>query len=158
MEVGASGFVGLLIDAGADMEVTDRKGQTPLYIAVFNRHKDTVKLLLERGADPEGSQKNLNTPLCIAVMHKDVEILKVWVTDTVWFPLKKPKSAIRKSFITQHYSRYIVAQLNRTRHCTNTNSHYAPSRQHNLAHDIALSHNTLSRQYNSKKLFFFGYI
>lgn len=109
MEVGASGYVGLLVDAGADLEVTDRKGQTPLYIAVFNRHNDTVKLLLERGADPEGSQKNLNTPLCIAIMYKDVELLKVWVTDTVSFPLQKPKSAIRKRFIAQHYSRFIVA-------------------------------------------------
>lgn len=109
MEVGASGYVGLLVDAGADLEVTDRKGQTPLYIAVFNRHNDTVKLLLERGADPEGSQKNLNTPLCIAIMYKDVDILKVWVTDTVSFPLQNPKSTIWIRFITQHFSRFIVA-------------------------------------------------
>lgn len=109
MEVGASGYVGLLVDAGADLEVTDRKGQTPLYIAVFNRHNDTVKLLLERGADPEGSQKNLNTPLCIAIMYKDVEILKVWVTDTVSFPLQNPKSTIWIRFTTQHFSRFIVA-------------------------------------------------
>lgn len=88
-------MVGLLIDAGADLEVTDKKGQTPLYIAVFNRHKDTVKLLLERGADPEGSQKNLNTPLCIAVMHKDVEILKVWAIEIVLSSVQNPDSAIR---------------------------------------------------------------
>ena len=66
-----------LIDAGAELETLDRKCQTPLFSAVFNRRKEVAQLLLENGADPEGSSKNLNTPLDIAIMHKDVEMLKV---------------------------------------------------------------------------------
>ena len=66
-----------LIDAGAELETLDRKCQTPLFSAVFNRRKEVALLLLENGADPEGSSENLNTPLDIAIMHKDVEMLKV---------------------------------------------------------------------------------
>ena len=66
-----------LIDAGAELEALDRKCQTPLFSAVFNRRKEVAQLLLENGADPEGSSENLNTPLDIAIMHKDVEMLKV---------------------------------------------------------------------------------
>ena len=66
-----------LIDAGAELEALDRKCQTPLFSAVFNRCKEVAQLLLESVADPEGSSKNLNTPLDIAIMHKDAEMLKV---------------------------------------------------------------------------------
>ncbi|XP_071763948.1 fibronectin type 3 and ankyrin repeat domains 1 protein [Centroberyx gerrardi] len=41
----------LLLRAGADVNVRDRDGKTPLMIAVLNNHEDLVKLLLENGAD-----------------------------------------------------------------------------------------------------------
>ena len=75
--VGETEHVQDLIDAGAELEILDRKCQTPLFSAVFNRRKEVAQLLLENGADPEGGSKNLNTPLDIAIMHKDVEMLKV---------------------------------------------------------------------------------
>ncbi|XP_058527317.1 fibronectin type 3 and ankyrin repeat domains protein 1 isoform X1 [Ochotona princeps] len=41
----------LLIEAGADVNVKDRDGKTPLMVAVLNNHEELVQLLLERGAD-----------------------------------------------------------------------------------------------------------
>jgi hypothetical protein len=41
-----------LLDAGAPIEAKNQYGATPLYMAVFNGHADTVQLLLARGADP----------------------------------------------------------------------------------------------------------
>ncbi|KAJ6668981.1 hypothetical protein lerEdw1_007790 [Lerista edwardsae] len=41
----------LLIDAGADVNVKDKDGKTPLMVASLNNHENLVALLLERGAD-----------------------------------------------------------------------------------------------------------
>ncbi len=41
-----------LIDAGADLNVTDPDGTTALVLGIINGHYDTAALLTERGADP----------------------------------------------------------------------------------------------------------
>ncbi|XP_036078251.1 fibronectin type 3 and ankyrin repeat domains protein 1 isoform X2 [Rousettus aegyptiacus] len=41
----------LLIEAGADVNVKDKDGKTPLMVAVLNNHEELVQLLLEKGAD-----------------------------------------------------------------------------------------------------------
>jgi ankyrin repeat protein len=41
-----------LLDAGAQVDLTDPDGVTPLLSALLNAHFDTAKLLLERGANP----------------------------------------------------------------------------------------------------------
>ncbi|XP_077786481.1 fibronectin type 3 and ankyrin repeat domains protein 1 isoform X3 [Podarcis muralis] len=42
-----------LLDAGADVNVKDKDGKTPLMVAALNNHEELVALLLERGADPD---------------------------------------------------------------------------------------------------------
>lgn len=39
-----------LVEAGANMNVPDRDGTTPLMMAIINRHNDVAKLLIEKGA------------------------------------------------------------------------------------------------------------
>ena len=41
----------LLLDAGADINIRNNDGRTPLMMAVTNYNKDIVKLLIDRGAD-----------------------------------------------------------------------------------------------------------
>ncbi|XP_031417020.1 fibronectin type 3 and ankyrin repeat domains protein 1 [Clupea harengus] len=48
---GDAEMAALLIRAGADVNVKDRDGKTPLMVAVLNNHEELVKLLLENGAD-----------------------------------------------------------------------------------------------------------
>ncbi|XP_070608592.1 fibronectin type 3 and ankyrin repeat domains protein 1 [Erythrolamprus reginae] len=43
----------ILINAGADVNVKDKDGKTPLMVAALNNHEDLVALLLEKGADPD---------------------------------------------------------------------------------------------------------
>ena len=48
----------LLLDAGADKEVKDEDGWTPLHVAARKGHTDIVKLLLDAGADKDVKDKD----------------------------------------------------------------------------------------------------
>ncbi len=52
----------LLLEKGADFNLTDKYGNTPLNSAVFNGHIQIVKLLLEKGADVNLKDICGNTP------------------------------------------------------------------------------------------------
>ncbi|KKL06495.1 hypothetical protein LCGC14_2595480, partial [marine sediment metagenome] len=57
---------GLLIERGADMNVKDSNGTTPLQMAVYNGRAEAVKLLIERGADINAKNNKGETALDIA--------------------------------------------------------------------------------------------
>ena len=56
-----------LVDAGANVNLTDPKGVTPLFLAIDNFHFDTAKLLIEEGASPNKWDWWGRTPLYSAV-------------------------------------------------------------------------------------------
>jgi ankyrin repeat protein len=56
-----------LLDAGAEVDLTDPDGVTPLISAILNAHWDTAKLLLDRGANVNKWDFWGRTPLYLAV-------------------------------------------------------------------------------------------
>ncbi|XP_044096661.1 fibronectin type 3 and ankyrin repeat domains protein 1 isoform X2 [Neovison vison] len=48
---GNQSVASVLIDAGADVNMRDKDGKTPLMVAVLNNHEELVQLLLSKGAD-----------------------------------------------------------------------------------------------------------
>ena len=56
-----------LLDAGADINVQDPEGVTPLLEAILNVHYDLAKVLVERGADPKIADKAGMTPVFAVV-------------------------------------------------------------------------------------------
>jgi len=61
----------LLLDAGADINLADPDGTTPLLISIINYHFDIAGLLLERGADIHPADIRGRTALYAAVdIHK----------------------------------------------------------------------------------------
>ena len=103
----------ILLEHGAEIDKTDVKSQTPLFIAMVNQHWKCGTLLLEKGADPNGHEKNLCTPLAIMAQrgyYEGIRILCRYGADTedvlsisalleskaAMSPLKRPAD---KSFI-----------------------------------------------------------
>nr|XP_056706081.1 fibronectin type 3 and ankyrin repeat domains protein 1 [Euleptes europaea] len=48
---GKSDVAALLIEAGANVNLKDKDGKTPLMVAALNNHEELVQVLLEKGAD-----------------------------------------------------------------------------------------------------------
>ena len=54
----------------------DFKGNSPLYIAVANKHMDTVKYLIERGVPIEQRNEGGNTAMHKAFMNQDLDMIQ----------------------------------------------------------------------------------
>ena len=63
----------ILLANGADVNVTNRWGQTPLHYAVVFRHEDAVKALLNAGANPNARMLDGSTAHDLASKVKDTE-------------------------------------------------------------------------------------
>lgn len=67
----------LVLKFGADINVQDYQGYTPLMHAVLYGRKCTVQLLLENGADCDFKNFKEETALIVAVMHNAQEIVNM---------------------------------------------------------------------------------
>ena len=69
-------FVKILIDGGADVNVRDERGWTPLHIAALEGRKENVELLISAGAHINAQSKSRNsTPLDEAIRRKHTKII-----------------------------------------------------------------------------------
>jgi hypothetical protein len=73
-------MIELLLDAGADVGVSNRWGRTPLHVAARRGCGNVAKLLLARGADPDATTKEGWTPLHVASMSGKSELVKILET------------------------------------------------------------------------------
>ena len=69
---GALAGVQALVEVGADLNVADRDGTTPLVMAIINRHNDVAALLAEKGADVNAADSSGMTALYAAVDMRQV--------------------------------------------------------------------------------------
>ena len=67
----------LLLRQGADPEVWDSNGQTPLVIAAANGHLDAVKVLLDYNADIESKEGRGRTALVIATEEDHIDTVRL---------------------------------------------------------------------------------
>ncbi|VUC32840.1 unnamed protein product [Clonostachys rosea] len=70
-------FIKLSAPKRADIDSTDRYGETPLTHAVSSGHEDIVKLLLDEGANIEGGNTNSYLPLFSAYRYEFEAIVKL---------------------------------------------------------------------------------
>ena len=79
MEIGYEEVVELLLDKGADVNLPNTKGETPLILAMKHYYiPNIVKLLLDKGAaDPNISNRKKETPLILAINYNTAKIVKL---------------------------------------------------------------------------------
>jgi hypothetical protein len=71
---GRAETVAMLLKAGAQVDLRNEKGQTPLGGVAFKGHVEIARMLLDAGADPVGDQGG-STPADFATMFGRQEIL-----------------------------------------------------------------------------------
>jgi ankyrin repeat protein len=81
--MGETARVKTLLQAGADPELVDSEGTTPLYVASVNGEAEVVRLLLAAGASPDTESNGLGsegTPLCAAACWGHTEAVHALLT------------------------------------------------------------------------------
>ncbi len=86
--MGVLNIAKMLIDAGADINLEDRIGHTPLIRAIVNYNIDMVKLLIANGANINTLTRNNESPLYIAATRNNPEIIKLLISQP---SLQNPK-------------------------------------------------------------------
>jgi ankyrin repeat protein len=106
---GQTEAVKLLLEAGADINAKDDRGQTALHVPLDIRYsyyriyplsKDTFKLLLAKGADVNLKDKAGRTPLHLAAESADADIVKLLLDKGARVNEKDDKSG----FTALHYA------------------------------------------------------
>ncbi|WFU80754.1 ankyrin repeat domain-containing protein [Bradyrhizobium sp. CIAT3101] len=64
----------ILIAAGAEIDVVDRVGETPLFKAVRSGHVQTIEFLLHRGADPARRNSKDETMATVALQSRRIAV------------------------------------------------------------------------------------
>ncbi|HOZ49572.1 MAG TPA: ankyrin repeat domain-containing protein [Candidatus Hydrogenedentes bacterium] len=77
---GQAEVVALLLDRGAQVNVTDGTGMTPLHMAATLNRLDEAELLLAHGADIEARDVFGDTPLHAAVLFEQTPMI-AWLTE-----------------------------------------------------------------------------
>ena len=70
-------WIAFLIQRGADPNITDSEGLTPLMLATNLRYMDGIELLLKKGADVNKSNSRGETPLIRAVQFRDLTMVRL---------------------------------------------------------------------------------
>ncbi|MBV9506634.1 MAG: ankyrin repeat domain-containing protein [Acidobacteriia bacterium] len=83
----------LLVEHGADVNLGDPDGTTPLIVAIINLHYDLAGFLLNHGADPNAADGKGRTPLYAAV---DMHTMDITTRPTPKIPDKLDSAAVAR--------------------------------------------------------------
>lgn len=72
-------WINFLAKAGANPELRDEQGRTPLILASQLAFADGVRVLLYHGADPNGTNSRGETPLIFAVQTRDPDTVRALI-------------------------------------------------------------------------------
>ena len=92
-------MVQFLLRNGADANIPDKKGLTPLHMAVFSNDNDIVKLLLKGGADIHAAD--------LAIAERNPEALKLLQQATARREMRAVNPALR---VLPYHTRMLIGE------------------------------------------------
>jgi len=93
-ENGDTERLGILIDAGCDVNSKDKHGQTALMLAATHGHSSAVRLLIQHGADLDTWAKYRLTPLMVAVIRGHSEVARLLIEAGADLSMRGGKGAL----------------------------------------------------------------
>ncbi len=96
--------LGALLASGANINVRDDSGCTPLHLAALNGLKSKVAFLLAHGATVNANDNFLSTPLHLAVLRFHPEVMKSLLTNKA--DVNAPSNAMPKLMIGSEPGRF----------------------------------------------------
>lgn len=87
-EMGVASAVRLLIDSGANINLLNDEGKSPLMLAVINGLTDVVQLLLEKGCNINSKNSDGYTSLHLAVEYQNEDVIKMLLAGGADYTLK----------------------------------------------------------------------
>lgn len=91
-----------LLDQGADINVRDAEGYTPLLTAVRTRYHALVELLVEKGADVNRADNDGWTPLMYAAWRDSADSARILLGKGAALEQKNPQGLTALSIAAQH--------------------------------------------------------
>ena len=81
LEKDGSEFVKFLVSKGADVNVKNNDGDTPLHLAVKENNAEAIKFLLSQKADGNVKNNDGDIPLHLAMKESNIEVVKILVSN-----------------------------------------------------------------------------
>ena len=72
-------WLAFLLSRGAQVDIKDRDGNTPLMTAVQLGDEDSARILLQAGAGPNVANAGGETPLIAAVQHREISTIRLLI-------------------------------------------------------------------------------
>jgi len=96
------GSVDHLLRKGADVNIKDAEGRTPLYLASYLGEKDIVHLLVTNGAHTEDkNSERETTALMIACSNRHIEVVKILLAAGARVAIKDKNGATALDYAKQ---------------------------------------------------------
>ncbi|CAJ2500791.1 Uu.00g036440.m01.CDS01 [Anthostomella pinea] len=76
---GLAGIIRLLVEFGAEVDICNPEGRTPLYTVASMHDVDCAAILLDCGANPDHMSTNGHTPLDAAIIHNNHAMIELFI-------------------------------------------------------------------------------
>ena len=77
---GMTGELAGFVDHGLPSDVQDDDGNTPLMLAAYHGHSETVQMLIERGADVDLRNNRNQAPVAGALFKGEDDVVRLLIT------------------------------------------------------------------------------
>jgi ankyrin repeat protein len=108
---GSARVLRLLLDGGANVKLTNKRGWTAAHAASFRGHAESLRILLAAGADKEAKEERGFRPLHSGAQHGHAEVVEVLLSGGCAVDARSNEQVTPLQLAAQYGHRPVVQQL-----------------------------------------------